>query len=290
MFHGVCFWEGFGGENLMSEHIVEYRKKHNQIYSEIEGHCHTFYEIYYFISGDADIMVEGNVYALSPHTLILLAPNVMHGIRVNSRADYVRDVLYFYPNDLMPDCRHLLTSILPPRKKERSRELIYSHAETFRLDSFYYNIRQLDDQPDETRSMLAPIFIEAFLSQIYIMAKALKPADLGNQLPTKTLEILNYVNAHLTERQTLEEIADHFFISKNYLNANFKKYLGTTVMDYVRYKRVTLAKQAIQAGESAMDAALQSGFSDYSSFYRAYVKYEGHSPRENLSEATLPFT
>jgi len=274
----------------MSEHIVEYRKKHNQIYSEIEGHCHTFFEVYYFISGDAEIMVEGNVYTLSPHTLILLAPNVMHGIKVNSRADYVRDVLYFHPQDLMPDCRHLLTSILKAPKKALARELIYSHAENFRLDSFYYNIRQLDDQPQEMRTMLAPVFIEAFLGQILLMAKSLKPAVLANQLPTKTIEVINYVNERLTERLSLEEIADHFFISKNYLNANFKKYLGTTVMDYVRYKRITLAKQAIQAGESAMDAALQSGFSDYSSFYRAYVKYEGHSPRENLSEAKLPFT
>lgn len=275
---------------FMSEHIVEYRKKHNQIYSQIEGHCHTFYEVYYFISGDAEIMVEGSVYALSPHTLILLAPNVMHGIKVNSREDYVRDVLYFHPQDLMPDYRHLLTNILSSHKNNHTRELIYSHAEGFRLDSFYYNIRQLDDQPEEMRTMMAPIFIEAFLCQILLMAKSLKPATLANQLPTKTIEVLNYVNERLTERLSLEKIADHFFISKNYLNANFKKYLGTTVMDYVRYKRITLAKQAIQAGESAMDAALQSGFSDYSSFYRAYVKYEGHSPRENLSGAKLPFT
>jgi AraC-like DNA-binding protein len=39
----------------------------------------------------------------------------------------------------------------------------------------------------------------------------------------------------------------------------------------------------MQKGASAMDAALQCGFTDYSSFYRAYVKYAGTSPRSDMT-------
>ena len=133
------------------------------------------------------------------------------------------------------------------------------------------------------QDMLAPIYNEALLAQIHLLGHVLKPATFINQMPVKMIEIIDHVNAHLTENLTLNDIASHFFISKNNLNANFKKFLGSTVMDYVRYKRIILAKQAMAAGESAMSATLQSGFTDYSSFYRAYVKYEGTSPRTNMS-------
>lgn len=266
----------------MEPSVLEYHKKNNKIYSQLDGHCHSVYEIYYFISGDADIMVEGNIYPLYPHTLFLIAPNVLHGIRVNSRADYVRNVLFISPENLLPERRHLLTAIMPSPKKKPAMELLYEHTEDFHLDDFFYNLKQLETQPREVQEMLSPVFTEALLSQIYLLGRSLKPAEFINQMPDKIMEIIAYLNAHLTEQQTLDEIASHFFISKNYLNVNFKKYLGTTVMDYVRYKRIILAKQAIRAGESAMDAAFQSGFTDYSSFYRAYVKYEGVSPRMNM--------
>lgn len=273
----------------MEPSVLEYHKKDNRIYSQLEGHCHTVYEIYYFISGDADIMVEGQIYPLSPHTLFILAPTVLHGIRVNSRVDYVRNTLFMSPDHLLPERKHLLTNLLPSHKKKPTTELLYEHTEDFHLDEFFYHIRQLDDQPKEIKEMLSPIFLEALLGQIYILERALKPATFINQMPDKIIDIISYVNEHLTEQISLESIASHFFISKNYLNVNFKQYLGTTVMDYVRYKRITLARQAIQAGETAMNAALQSGFTDYSSFYRSYLKYVGSSPRDNMSSQKHPF-
>lgn len=269
-------------------YVVEYQKRSTNIYSEFEGHCHTVYEIYYFIDGDAEIMVEGKIYPLLPHTLFLIPPNVLHGIQVNSRAEYARDVLYISPDDLIPDRRYFLTSLIPDLRKNPRQELIYEHTEAFHLDSFFYNLKCLDDQQPEVREILAPVFSEALLSQIYLLCRTLKPAAFINQMPEKMTEIINYVNAHLTEHLSLDAIASTFFISKNYLNKLFKQYLGTTVMDYVRYKRIILAKQHIQAGGSAMDAALQSGFSDYSSFYRSYVKFEGKSPRRNQAEAVPP--
>ena len=264
---------------------MEYHKINNRIYSQLDGHCHTVYEIYYFISGDADIMVEGKMYPLSPHTLFLIAPNVLHGIRVNSKADYIRNVLFLSPDHLPLERRHLLTDLLPSPKKSHSSEILYENTESYHLDDFFYYIHQLRDQPEDIREMLTPVFCEALLSQIHLLAHELKPATLINQMPEKIMEIIKFLDGNIAEVHTLDEVADHFFISKNYLNASFKKYLGTTVMEYIRYKRIILAKEAIQGGATAMDAALQSGFTDYSSFYRAFVKYAGTSPRSNITSS-----
>lgn len=263
--------------------LVEYHKKTNKIFSEFGCHFHNAYEIYYFICGDADIMIEGKIYKLLPHSLVLLAPGILHGIQVNSTKDYIRNVLYISNKDVIPERLYTLTNIVPDIRKDPSKAFIYEHTEAFRMDQFYYNIFQLETQPKEFRKTFEPIFNEAFLAQLNILCCALKPADAEFRTDNKVTEIVQYINQHLAEPLSLDQISSHFFISKNYLNKLFKQYLGTTINEYIRYKRVAIARQyMIQDGDSAMTAALRVGFSDYSSFFRTYKKYIKSSPRDDL--------
>ena len=45
-----------------------------------------------------------------------------------------------------------------------------------------------------------------------------------------------------------------------------------------------LAKGMIENGETAANAAFRVGFGDYSSFYRAYKKALGHSPKNTSAD------
>ena len=99
-----------------------------------------------------------------------------------------------------------------------------------------------------------------------------------NARQTQMGSILFYLNQHLKEPLTLDEISDHFFISKHHLNKVFKKATGTTVIDYLLRKRIAYAQMLLFNGWHAKEAAADSGFSDYSSFYRSYVRILGHPP------------
>lgn len=263
--------------------LVEYHKKTNRIYSEFHCHCHSVYEIYYLISGDVEIKIEGKVYKLAPHSIVLLAPGVLHGIQVNSTNDYIRNVLYITNKDLIPERLHTLTSIIPDIRKDPGKAFIYEQTQAFHMDQFYFNLFQLFSQPKEVQEMFEQTFNEAFIAQLNILCCTLQPKKMEKRFDNKISDIVNYINIHLTDPLSLEQIASKFFISKNYLNKLFKQYLGTTVIEYIRYKRVIIARQYIlQDGESAMNAALLVGFSDYSSFYRSYRKYIKSSPRDDL--------
>ena len=48
-------------------------------------------------------------------------------------------------------------------------------------------------------------------------------------------------------------------------------------------KRLTAAREKIRSGEAAQYAAESCGFGDYSTFYRAYVKYFGRSPKCDIT-------
>lgn len=45
-------------------------------------HSHTTYEILYMLEGDTVFSIGGTEYMLEPHTMLLIPPNVFHGIHV----------------------------------------------------------------------------------------------------------------------------------------------------------------------------------------------------------------
>ncbi|MBQ4557590.1 MAG: AraC family transcriptional regulator [Clostridia bacterium] len=61
----------------------------------------------------------------------------------------------------------------------------------------------------------------------------------------------------------------------------FKDATGTTPQCYINAKRLIFAKEKIKAGMPAGEVASSCGFSDYSSFYRAYKKYFSYAPSDD---------
>ena len=78
----------------------------------------------------------------------------------------------------------------------------------------------------------------------------------------------------------MDLLAKQFYMSRYYLMHRFKEVTGYTVHQYITQKRVLKAGELIRAGIPVMKAAEESGFSEYSSFLRAFQKTFHMSPRE----------
>ena len=119
----------------------------------------------------------------------------------------------------------------------------------------------------------------------------LNRAALGNRLEfidtenshSKMADILTYINDHLTDELTIDNIADTFFISKFYMMRQFKQETGYTIGKYISRKRLLLAKDLILSGVPSTQACFDCGYKDYSTFSRAYKRLFSESPRETLS-------
>jgi len=79
-------------------------------------------------------------------------------------------------------------------------------------------------------------------------------------------------------------LSERFFISKNHLNRVFKNATGVTVWEYIKLKRLIMARNSIFSGTPAIIACQSSGFNDYSAFYRAYKERFGVSPKNIQSK------
>jgi AraC-like DNA-binding protein len=100
--------------------------------------------------------------------------------------------------------------------------------------------------------------------------------------------VIKYLTEHLKEDISLEDLSRRFNISKNHLNVLFQQAAGTTVKQYIKIKRLGLAREEILRGTHAEEAAYLVGYNDYSSFFKAYKSHYGLSPSslivKNLSK------
>lgn len=89
---------------------------------------------------------------------------------------------------------------------------------------------------------------------------------------------VDYIEEHLEEPVSLDEIANHVGFSKYYLNQMFGIYTGLSLMRYLRKKKLEYGICALQSGQRILDIAMELGYSSERAFSRAITKEYGHSP------------
>ena len=95
---------------------------------------------------------------------------------------------------------------------------------------------------------------------------------------SKVVALLQYLNLHLADPLTIDELAARFYISKYHMMRRFRQETGYSVHGYLTEKRLLLARQLLGQGCTPAEAAAQAGYQDYSTFSRAYKKQFGHGP------------
>ena len=240
-------------------------------------HLHSTFEIFFFISGDVEYIVEGTKYNLQKNDILLIRPSESHMPYIKKNVRYERYVLNF-PESLLKDADPEGRLLRVFTNRPLGQANLYSATQLRGLDieSLLRNIcyRDEDNYEKNLRILTSALLILDALSSV--RKKRISPT----QSSSRENQIVNYVNAHLFDRITTNTLAQHFFLSIAQFNRIFKDATGTSVKAYVNAKRLIHAKEQIKNGLSAGEAAMANGFSDYTSFYRAYKKYFSFAPSE----------
>lgn len=238
-------------------------------------HSHPYYELHYFIRGDVELIYDGQIIRPRPHGLTLMDCNVPHGLRVMSDGDYERFTVHFTEELIPPDMRGLLHMF-------SAGAISGNHVRNMgatNIQRFLKELVQLHTLPEEQREQLAPTMILAVLICVMMNVDHAAPAeDSAREHALSSGDVIEFINAHLTEPMTLTELARTFYCSKGYLNNLFKRETGVTVMNFIQVRRLNYARMLIENGYPVTRACAMAGFSEYSSFFRAYVKHFGASP------------
>lgn len=98
--------------------------------------------------------------------------------------------------------------------------------------------------------------------------------------------VLDYIEAHITEELSLNQIAQVSCYSPFHFHRLFHGIVGTSVMDYVRKRRLQRAGDELLGNtQRIVDVAMKYNFSSSEHFCRLFKKYTGMSPGEYRSNS-----
>ncbi|MBP8990027.1 MAG: helix-turn-helix transcriptional regulator, partial [Clostridia bacterium] len=246
------------------------------------------YELYFFISGSGEYYIEGSRVHLRPYTLILMKPASYHYFHVTGASPYERCALHFHPN-ILPEADRCF--LLSPFEQNTAHPTSPCVLTIFRYPDLITAFKRLDHAcllpEDECRPMSEAILVEMLTLIIGCLRRPGQMEEPLQHLVTRTLvsDVVDYLNANLSERFTLDDLASTFYVSKYHLCRTFKRTTGTTVLEYLTQKRVLLAQTYLEQGMPPSMVASQCGFGDYSTFYRAYRRIAGEAPSQTRSDA-----
>lgn len=100
------------------------------------------------------------------------------------------------------------------------------------------------------------------------------------RMPSYIRETLDYLDIHYSEKISVDGLSEKLYVSKYHLMREFKQQTGKTIHGYLTERRILAASEMIRQGISAQIAAEETGYQDYSIFYKNFCKLMGASPKE----------
>lgn len=241
------------------------------------SHLHKCYEIIHVISGKLFYTVEGREYFVSDGDIVMTNPSELHSFSFPSACEYQREFIHLYPTftEIYPDAAKMLAS----RKNGEYNHLPAEKVKKYGLDKLFENMRAACE--NVTRETDMTVFANVLLLIASINRMLAEDAPEFSRITAKrSHSIYDYINSHYMEDINLQSAADEMFMSVSGAERLFKRETGMTIKSYLNLRRITAAKNLIMEGQKASGIYLKCGFKDYSTFYRAFIRFAGMTPEQ----------
>lgn len=276
----------FYQELEMRSRFVDTHEDISYTNDKLNLHSHDFYEILYCKSNSGiQYLVGTQRYRLQRGDIVFVPPGMGHRpiLEAGMAEPYHREVVW-----ISTEFMQGLTPLFEDRilHGEREHHLVRTAGTCWeRLgDYFHAGVKEAEQRAWGWQAALCGNTMQLLV----MMARALE--DSGNTLPGAEKpelldEVVNYIEANLSEKIVLADVAKRFWVSESTISQTFRQKMDVSFHHFVTQRRLIAAKSMILEGQPMDKVSERVGFADYSTFYRAFKQEYGISPRQYRSLA-----
>ena len=249
---------------------------------EMEHHYHEFDKIVIFLSGTADYIIEGRSYFLQPWDVLLVSHHLIHKPVIDPNDPYERVVIYLDPAFVQSSSTagEDLTSCFRLARERQFALMRPTSGQRALLEGLVAELEQaLADRAFGSDLLRRTCFLRLMIHLNRAMVRDRTDRnESASRYDPKIARMLSYINEHLTDELTVDQLARLAYTSKYHFMRRFKQVTGCSVHRYVTQKRLLAAADLLRSGSGAQAACAQCGFQDYSAFQRAFCRQFGVTP------------
>ena len=244
-------------------------------------HSHTYYEIVYVLSNSGTQYLAGTKrYTLQRGDIVIVPPGVGHKPLFPSElAEPYRRIVLWVSTEFVDSVSHIVPTYTPRFTQEMF--LLRTTGTPYEYIGGYFRngLKEAQEKKECWQVALCGNTMQLLTACLRAYAEPINHS-LKSEKPELLDDVVSYIESHLSEKITLADTAQRFFVSESTIGQTFQKKMHVSFYHYVTQRRLIAAKSMILEEANLDTLSTKVGFTDYSTFFRAFKKEFGISPRE----------
>ena len=268
-------------QNMIRENyeVYYYSDAHFQ---SVSLHEHDYYEFYFPVSGKIEMEIGGKRTPLGSRDVVIVPPGTAHrAVTENSERSYCRYVFWISDTYYRQICQDARGPHILQQEAERGKHIHhFTGSEYALIQARLLRLVEEDKASHYGREEMIDLCIRDLLMTLSRLIYEHDHQEDPDPESDLSEALMAYIQANLDEDLSLEKLGEQFSISKYHIAHIFKEETGVSVHRYILKKRLECCANDIKIGKPVSKIIREYGFSDYSSFFRAFRKEYHLSPRE----------
>lgn len=230
-------------------------------------HVHPFTELFYVVDGSGSFRVEDESFIVEKDDLVIVNSNIPHteSSKDSNPLEYIV---------LGIEGMSLKENIHPYTTYSYGK---YRHKILFYLNNILYEVENEGKYYETICQNLLDILILNIIRQ----SKSNIILSPTKNISKECAYIKKYIDTNYSLDLTLDSLSSVAYMDKYYLARVFKKYVGTSPIDYIIEKRISVSKILLETTDYSMGQISEIvGFNSQSYFNQIFKKRIGITPTE----------